>query len=43
VRDEKLGGSDRFSMAEKYEGRIVNVMGLEERELCAFVYILGSA
>jgi hypothetical protein len=41
--DDKLGGGDQFSTAEKYERRIVNVTGLEERELCAFVYVLGSA
>jgi hypothetical protein len=34
VRDDKLGGGDDFSAAEKYKGRIVDIIGgLEEREL----------
>jgi hypothetical protein len=37
VRYDKLGGGDQFSAAEKYEGRIVDVIGLEERELGALV------
>jgi hypothetical protein len=38
VRDDKLGGGDHFSAAEKYEGRIVDIL-----EHCAFVGVLGSA
>jgi hypothetical protein len=43
VRDDKLGGSDHFSAAEKYKDRIVDIIGLEEREHCALVRVLGSA
>jgi hypothetical protein len=43
VRDDKLGGGDHFFAAEKYKGRIVDLIGLEEREHCALVEVLGSA
>jgi hypothetical protein len=43
VRDDKLGGGDHFSAAEKNEGRIVDIIGLEEREHCALVGVIGSA
>jgi hypothetical protein len=43
VRDDKLGGGDHFSEAEKNEGRIVDIIGLDEREHCALVGVLGSA
>jgi hypothetical protein len=34
MRDDQVGDGDQFSAAKKYEGRIVNVVGLEERTLC---------
>jgi hypothetical protein len=42
VRDDKLRGGDHFSAAEKYKGRIVDIIGLEEREHCALVGVDGS-
>lgn len=30
--DDKLGGGNNFSAAEKYKGRIVNIIGLEKHE-----------
>ena len=43
LRDDKLGGGDHSFEAEKYEGRIVNVIGLEERDTCSVVRVLGFA
>jgi hypothetical protein len=43
LRADKLGGGDHFSAAEKNEGRIIDIIGIEERELCALVRVLGSA
>jgi hypothetical protein len=31
VRDDKIGGGNHFSAAEKLKGRIVDIIGLEER------------
>ena len=42
VRDDELGSGDQFFAAEKDEGRIVHIVGLEERELCSLVEVLGS-
>jgi hypothetical protein len=43
VRDDKLGGDDHLVSAEKYEDRIVNEIGLAEREHCVLVDMSGSA
>jgi hypothetical protein len=33
MRDDKLGGGDHFSAAEKYKGRtIIDIIGLEKHE-----------
>jgi hypothetical protein len=37
VRDDKLGGGDHFSAAEKCTGRIVDIIGLAKREHCALL------
>jgi hypothetical protein len=37
------GGGDHFSAAEKNERRIIDIIGLEEREHCALVGVIGSA
>jgi hypothetical protein len=42
VRDDKLEAAIT-SAAEKNEGRIVDIIGLEEREHCALVGVIGSA
>jgi hypothetical protein len=39
VRGDKLGGGDPFSAAEKYDGRTVDIIGVEEREHCALVEV----
>jgi hypothetical protein len=41
VSDDKLGGGDHFSAAEKYKSRIADTIGLEEREHCALVGVFG--
>jgi hypothetical protein len=38
VRGDKLGGGDP-SAAEKYDGRTVDIIGVEEREHCALVEV----
>jgi hypothetical protein len=42
LRDDKLGSSNQFSAAEKDEGRVIHIVGFEERELCSLVEVLGS-
>ena len=43
VRYDKLGGGNQCSAAEKDEGCVVNVIGLEKRELRALGSVPGSA
>jgi hypothetical protein len=42
MRDDKLGSSNQFSAAEKDAGRVIHIVGLEERERCSLVEVLGS-
>jgi hypothetical protein len=42
VRDDKLGSSNQFSAVEKDEGRVIYIVGLEEREYSSNVLVTGS-